>query len=314
MRYLFINRYMRQSIIFLLGIQYVNSYLMNPLPFGSNTIGRIFNQFNNDDTDVSFKKYSSKGLNPVETKNAIFLPALTGNSATAGLYDSFLNIMTRKSFDIYVPDSDYQMILDDINTNTNTNGNTNADSDNTNNTNNDITLIAHSSAALTAITMVNTIENIKTLVLIDPIDVNNGDIDKEIKSRNPVDYDVSDINQASKSSNRDKNNKNNKNKKFQLENIDRLLIINTKRSHEWSIMPFIFPIGSFAIKPDRFIVNENVTQEVVKADDFGHFDILDDRWSNMIHNTLSKGCEERDPDQLELFRAWISNKIVEVTV
>lgn len=311
MRYLFINRYMRQSIIFLLGIQHVNSYLMNPLPFGSNTIGRIFNQFNNDDTDVSFKKYSSKGLNPVETKNAIFLPALTGNSATAGLYDSFLNIMTRKSFDIYVPDSDYQMILDDINTNTNTNGNTNAD---TNNTNNDITLIAHSSAALTAITMVNTIENIKTLVLIDPIDVNNGDIDKEIKSRNPVDYDVSDINQASKSSNRDKNNKNNKNKKFQLENIDRLLIINTKRSHEWSIMPFIFPIGSFAIKPDRFIVNENVTQEVVKADDFGHFDILDDRWSNMIHNTLSKGCEERDPDQLELFRAWISNKIVEVTV
>ena len=314
MRYLFINRYMRQSIIFLLGIQYVNSYLMNPLPFGSNTIGRIFNQFNNDDTDVSFKKYSSKGLNPVETKNAIFLPAITGNSATAGLYQSFLNIMTRKSFDIYVPDSDYQMILDDINTNTNTNGNTNADSDNTNNTNNDITLIAHSSAALTAITMVNTIENIKTLVLIDPIDVNNGDIDKEIKSRNPVDYDVSDINQASKSSNRDKNNKNNKNKKFQLENIDRLLIINTKRSHEWSIMPFIFPIGSFAIKPDRFIVNENVTQEVVKADDFGHFDILDDRWSNMIHNTLSKGCEERDPDQLELFRAWISNKIVEVTV
>jgi len=305
---------MTLSIIFLLGIQYVNSYLMNPLPFGSNTIGRIFNQFNNDDTDVSFKKYSSKGLNPVETKNAIFLPALTGNSATAGLYDSFLNIMTRKSFDIYVPDSDYQMILDDINTNTNTNGNTNADSDNTNNTNNDITLIAHSSAALTAITMVNTIENIKTLVLIDPIDVNNGDIDKEIKSRNPVDYDVSDINQASKSSNRDKNNKNNKNKKFQLENIDRLLIINTKRSHEWSIMPFIFPIGSFAIKPDRFIVNENVTQEVVKADDFGHFDILDDRWSNMIHNTLSKGCEERDPDQLELFRAWISNKIVEVTV
>ena len=311
MRYLFINRYMRQSIIFLLGIQYVNSYLMNPLPFGSNTIGRIFNQFNNDDTDVSFKKYSSKGLNPVETKNAIFLPAITGNSATAGLYQSFLNIMTRKSFDIYVPDSDYQMILDDINTNADTNGNTNAD---TNNTNNDITLIAHSSAALTAITMVNTIENIKTLVLIDPIDVNNGDIDKEIKSRNPVDYDVSDINQASKSSNRDKNNKNNKNKKFQLENIDRLLIINTKRSHEWSIMPFIFPIGSFAIKPDRFIVNENVTQEVVKADDFGHFDILDDRWSNMIHNTLSKGCEERDPDQLELFRAWISNKIVEVTV
>ena len=311
MRYLFINRYMTLSIIFLLGIQYVNSYLMNPLPFGSNTIGRIFNQFNNDDTDVSFKKYSSKGLNPVETKNAIFLPALTGNSATAGLYDSFLNIMTRKSFDIYVPDSDYQMILDDINTNADTNGNTNAD---TNNTNNDITLIAHSSAALTAITMVNTIENIKTLVLIDPIDVNNGDIDKEIKSRNPVDYDVSDINQASKSSIRDKNNKNNKNKKFHLENIDRLLIINTKRSHEWSIMPFIFPIGSFAIKPDRFIVNENVTQEVVKADDFGHFDILDDRWSNMIHNTLSKGCEERDPDQLELFRAWISNKIVEVTV
>ena len=68
-----------------------------------------------------------------------------------------------------------------------------------------------------------------------------------------------------------------------------------------------------ALKPTRLVLDENVTQEVVKADDFGHFDILDDRWSNMIHNTLSRGCEDRDPAQLEIFRAWVSNKINDVT-
>ena len=270
-------------LLSLCNIQNVRSYIMKPLPFSNNIIGKEFyKQFDSRLSDNGFKKYDSK----VEgsKKTAIFLPALTGNSATAGLYDSFLNIMTKKSFDVYVPDSDLQPILDDIN-----------------NTECDITLIAHSSSALTAISMSNMVDSIKTLVLIDPLDVNN----KANKKGRTVDYDVDDINSLSKQKKEDK--------KVEVTNLDKLLVVNTKKSNDWSVMPFIFPVGMLALKPERLLLDENVVQEVIKADDFGHFDILDDKWSNMIHSTLSRGCDDREPEQLELFRAWVGNKINDVT-
>lgn len=274
---------MKSVLTILLSMQNVGGYILNKLPVGNHVIGReIFQQFNSNLSENRFKKYESQ----VEgsKKTAIFLPALTGNSATSGLYENFLNIMTKKSFDVYVPDNDLQPILDDIN-----------------NTECDITLIAHSSSAMSAISMTNAIESVKTLVLIDPLDVNN----KDTRPPRTVDYDVIDINGLSKPAK--------DNKEIQVDNLDKLLVINTKKSNDWSVVPFIFPIGMLALKPNRLVLDENVTQEVVKADDFGHFDILDDRWSNMIHNTLSRGCEDRDPAQLEIFRAWVSNKINDVT-
>lgn len=274
---------MKSVLTILLSMQSVGGYILNKLPVGNHIIGReIFQQFNSNLSENRFKKYESK----VEgsKKTAIFLPALTGNSATSGLYENFLNIMTKKSFDVYVPDNDLQPILDDIN-----------------NTECDITLIAHSSSAMSAISMTNAIESVKTLVLIDPLDVNN----KDTRPPRTVDYDVSDINGLSKPVK--------DNKEIQVDNLDKLLVINTRKSNDWSVVPFIFPVGMLALKPNRLVLDENVTQEVVKADDFGHFDILDDRWSNMIHNTLSRGCEDRDPAQLEIFRAWVSNKINDVT-
>ena len=149
--------------------------------------------------------------------------------------------------------------------------------------------------------MTNAIDSVKTLVLIDPIDVNN----KNSYVSRKVDYDVVDINEVSKSLK--------DNKDIQIDNLNKLLVINTKKSNDWSVVPFIFPIGMLALKPGRLVLDENVSQEVIKADEYGHFDILDDRWSNMIHNTLSRGCDVREPEQLELFRAWISNKINDIT-
>ena len=116
------------------------------------------------------------------------------------------------------------------------------------------------------------------------------------------------MNEISKSGDKDKE------KQIILENLDTFLVINTQKSNDWSIVPFIFPVGVLALKPNKITISENISQEVVKADDFGHFDILDDKWSNMIHNTLSRGCNDRDPVQLEIFRAWLANKINSVIV
>ena len=219
---------MKSVLTILLSMQNVGGYILNKLPVGNHVIGReIFQQFNSNLSENRFKKYESK----VEgsKKTAIFLPALTGNSATSGLYENFLDIMTKKSFDVYVPDNDLQPILDDIN-----------------NTECDITLIAHSSSAMSAISMTNTIESVKTLVLIDPLDVNN----KDTRPPRSVDYNVSDINGVSKPVK--------DNKEIQVDNLDKLLVINTKKSNDWSVVPFIFPVGMLALKPNRLVLDENV--------------------------------------------------------
>lgn len=282
----------RTVVTFLLGIHHsVSGYLMQPLPFGANTIGRIYNQFENNakDREMGFKKYDSqKNDNNNDTninrKIAIFLPAIIGNSATSGLYDNFLNIMTRKNFDVYIPDGDLQPILDDLN-----------DADY------NITLISHSASALSAISMSNTVESIRSLVLIDPLDKNNIDV----KSRS-VDYDIADINKMTSKTKR-------ASKSVEITGLERLLVFKTKKSDNWNMIPFVVPIGMFALKPNRLSIDKTIYQETMVADDFGHFDILDDRWSNMMHQTVSKGANDRDPIQLEMFRAWLANKIDDFT-
>jgi hypothetical protein len=283
----------RTVVTFLLGIhRSATGYLMQPLPFGSNTIGRIYSQFENNakDREQGFKKYNSQKNDNTnaEKKTAIFLPAILGNSATGGLYDNFLNIMTRKNFDVYIPDGDLEPILDDIN-----------------DTQCEITLISHSASALTAISMSNAIESIRSLVLIDPLDKSKNLKNDDVKSRT-VDYDIEDINKMTSKPKRT-------NKSVEITGLERLLVFKTKKSDSWNMMPFVIPIGMFALKLDRLSIDKTVLQDTMVADEFGHFDILDDRWSNMMHNTVSKGANDRHPIQLELFRAWVANKIDDFT-
>lgn len=281
---------MKLILITLLYLTNTFGYMLNRLPIGNHIFSRElldkidnYNLFNN-----SFKKYNSKLDNnnlDNDKKIAIFLPTLTGNVASSGLYENFINIMTKKAFDIYIPNNDLQSIFDDIN-----------------NTELDITLIAHSASAMTGINISNNIDSIKTLILIDPLDINN----KDNPPLQSIDYEIEDINAISKNTKEDQ--------QIYIDNLEKILFINTERSNDWSIIPFIFPIGMLSLKPERLSIGENVTQEFLKADDFGHFDILDDKWSNIIHNTISRGCKDRDSMQLELFRAWIVNKINNITI
>ena len=91
------------TIVLAIGLQNASSYMLNRNPIGNHVFGREILQkiTTNSLPENHFKKYSS--MVDGNKKTAIFLPALTGNSATAGLYEKFLNIMTKKSFDIYVP-------------------------------------------------------------------------------------------------------------------------------------------------------------------------------------------------------------------
>ena len=283
---------MKLILITLLTLTNTFGYMLNRLPIGNHIFSHeILDKINNYNLfNNSFKKYNSKIDNNLDNdkKIAIFLPTLTGNVASSGLYENFINIMTKKAFDIYIPNNDIQSIFDDIN-----------------NTELDITLIAHSVSAMSGINISNNIDRIKTLILIDPLDINN----KDNSPLQSIDYDINDINDINTIS---KNTK--EDQQICIDNLEKILFINTERSNDWSIFPFIFPIGMLSLKPERLSIGENITQEFLKADDFGHFDILDDKWSNIIHNTISRGCKDRDSMQLELFRAWIANKINNITI
>ena len=153
--------------------------------------------------------------------------------------------------------------------------------------------------------MSNAVESIRSLVLIDPLDKSKNFKTDDVKSRT-VDYDIEDINKMTSKPKRS-------NKSIEITGLERLLVFKTKKSDTWNMLPFVIPIGMFALKSDRLSIDKTICQETMVADEFGHFDILDDRWSNMMHQTVSKGVNDRDPIQLEMFRAWVANKIDDFT-
>ena len=44
--------------------------------------------------------------------------------------------------------------------------------------------------------------------------------------------------------------------------------------------------------------------------DFGHFDIMDSSWANLMDKTISNGYEDRNPVCLQRYHSWLSKVIV----
>lgn len=105
----------------------------------------------------------------------------------------------------------------------------------------------------------------------------------------------------------------NKNKIIKNENknnITDLMIISSEMSKKWKIFPFIPPIGLLNINKDDFNLNNN-TEIVEHSFDFGHYDILDLTWSDLIHNSASKGTDNREPKNLNQYHKDLSDKILD---
>ena len=257
----------------LLNINSLYSYSLNKLPF---TIVNPI-QKNNIETNI-IKTFES--IDETNNSSIIFFPGLTSDTLPIeSLYTDFLNIVSEKSISVYIPNNDnMELLLDNIK-----------------NTNNNITLVSHSNSAIQSIELCNNYDFINNLILIDPINLPNNK--KEVQ----VDFEIEDINAINK--------KTNKKEKIKINNIDNLLIIYTKLSNDWRILPITFPIGHFSIKTNDLLINENISKNIIKVDSFGHFDILDNSWSTIIHNTLSKGSNDRSDDKIKQYHSWIAKKI-----
>jgi hypothetical protein len=100
-----------------------------------------------------------------------------------------------------------------------------------------------------------------------------------------------------------------KNNRNYLEDV---LILNAEKSYKGSIFPKIsIPfIPAFALNIKKFKDdNPNINLQKLEANEYGHSDVLDSLWSDLMHATISKGSDNRDKDNLDSYHDWLANKI-----
>lgn len=143
-----------------------------------------------------------------------------------------------------------------------------------------VTVVGHSSGSVNAINTCSLNKDVKKLVLMDPVD-NSFMFDKL------------------------------RGKPLKLKNIEKLLFLNAARSYEWNLSPTEFSapfIPSFEIKPENLQLKKG-EQQTIEASAFGHSDVLDKTWADIMHNTISKGSEDRDENVLNEYKLWLGTII-----
>lgn len=146
--------------------------------------------------------------------------------------------------------------------------------------------LTHSSGYVNAIQTVQKQKNIKKAVFLDPVD-NSALLDNKFLNFF-----------ESKNTN--------------IKYLESILILNAEKSYKGSIFPkFQIPfIPAFALNIKELEKkNPDINIEKINAEDYGHSDILDSLWSDLMHVTLSKGSENREQDNLDEYVNWLAEKI-----
>lgn len=147
--------------------------------------------------------------------------------------------------------------------------------------------LSHSSGCINAIKNSNKNRNIKKVVFMDPVD------NRELLNSFGGFFNPLAIWQKKEE------------KADKLKYVDNILLLNAKKSYEWKLYPFTVPfIPGFSLK-DEELFDKDVNKIKIEATDYGHSDILDNLWSDLMHGTISKGFEERDEEKLALYRLWL---------
>lgn len=99
------------------------------------------------------------------------------------------------------------------------------------------------------------------------------------------------------------------NNKFNLKNIDSILFLNAGKSYKFTYdPPGVAFIPFLALNEDAFEIDSNCKILKINAEDYGHCDILDRSYSNIMHATrLSVGNSNRTCDNLNKYHSWIGD-------
>lgn len=100
-------------------------------------------------------------------------------------------------------------------------------------------------------------------------------------------------------------------KKFSLKKINSLMFINAAKSYKINYDPFGLPFIPFLTISHDLIENTNIYKKIyIEAEDFGHCDILNKPYSNLMHNSrISVGNKDRSKKSLDEYHIWMSDII-----
>lgn len=141
-----------------------------------------------------------------------------------------------------------------------------------------LTVAGHSSGCITCCNSISKNSEVTSIVLLDPVD--NSFLSNEQSKPN-------------------------------LNQIEDILVINAKRSYEWEwvdLLPKLPFIPAFKMTSDSLkLKSPKVT--LLDADNFGHTDILNRPWTDIMHNSVSRGTTDRSYKNLKQYKTWIASAI-----
>ena len=143
-----------------------------------------------------------------------------------------------------------------------------------------LNVVGHSTGSINALKLCNELKDIKKCIFMDPVD--NRFVDSE----------------------------NNSGKNLQSKSLSNVLFLNAKRSYEWTYTPLpnIPFIPAFRIKENDLTLKNGLTN-TIEAKEYGHCDILDATWGNLMHSTISKGVDDRDVEVIDNYQKWCASTI-----
>lgn len=103
--------------------------------------------------------------------------------------------------------------------------------------------------------------------------------------------------------------KNKRDVPHKIKNIESILFVNAGKAYKFTDNPPGFPfIPFFSLKDDALETNKHCKMFRIEANEYGHCDILDKPYSNLMHNfRLAVGFHQRTHDASENYHLWLSD-------
>ena len=144
-----------------------------------------------------------------------------------------------------------------------------------------ITTLTNSSGCINAINLFNNFDKITNSIFLDPVD-------------NSKVYNL--FNDITKEN---------------LNYLNHLLIITAEKSYQWSLAPICFPfIPAFRLDIKKLLnLKSDLNIKYIEAELHGHCDVLDPMWSDIMHETIAKGHDDRSYKNLLEYHNWLAREI-----
>lgn len=217
----------------------------------------------------------------------------TGGNALipADVYSDFTTELAQKNMTVYIPTNSfnaYEKLFETLA-----------------NEHVSVSILTHSSSAIKGITL-GEVHKISNVYCLDPVDsrvIEMAELKPNIEFRpshllpwndkNP--FDIKFL------------------KKYPLNSIKNLVFIRAQKSYEWNLNPFAFQIPFipvFAMNEFDFEMGDSVQFHEDTVTDFGHCDILNYPYANMMHESkISIGNAKRDVHTMKRYHQWIGDVI-----